>query len=404
MMYGVLGIITAFAVLGILISKKVEFGLALISATIILLLFTNFSFEALEWVYEILIEYDTINLVAIILLIGLIGFIYRDSGQINRIIKELQSAFPDRRMVIASIPAIFGLMPMPGGALVSAPMIDKEGDRLGMDGVHKAYVNWWFRHIWFTIYPLGLGLIIAATITGVNLYMIALFNVPIFVTHLIIGINFGLRDIKVDKVKSDGPANLILLIYDFLPIIIALSLNIILPVPLALTLLLAVLMLIYQNRKKYGLSETANMLKNGLSKNLLLAGIGIMLFKGTIERSGALIPVIDLLEGRIPLIAVVILGSFAMGFSIGHLPAGVGITFPVLIPLLPIVNTQTVAMVFIFILIGYIISPIHLCIILTLEYYKANMNGFYKKAAPSMMVLVGSIFLWLFLTGTLSLF
>ncbi len=402
-MYGVLGIAAAFAVLGILISKKIEFGLSLIAATAVLLLFTNLSFDALIWIYEILLEYETIDLVSVILLIGLIGFIYRDSGQINRIIKELKSAFPDRRMVIASIPAIFGLMPMPGGALVSAPMIDQEGDRLGMNGVHKAYVNWWFRHIWFSIYPLGLGLIIAATLSGVNLYMIALFNLPIFAAHLLIGIHFGLRGIKVEKKTGDHPANFVAMVYDFLPIIVALSLNIILSIPLFVTLIFAVIILLYQNRKKYGFNETISLFREGLSKNLLLAGIGIMLFKGTIERSGALLPVIDALEGRIPLIAVVILGAFAMGFMIGHLPAGVGIGMPLLLPLLPVVNTQTVAMIFIFVLIGYIISPIHLCIILTIEYYKADMNRFYRKAAPSIAALVVTVFIWLSITGTLTL-
>ncbi len=403
-MLGIVGIITAFAVLGMMISNKVDFGKALIVATIILLLFTNFSFQAFHWCYEILTEYDTLNLIAVILQIGFLGYIYRDSGQVNRMIQEMRRAVPDRRMIVALIPAIFGLMPMPGGALVSAPMIDDEGNRLGLDSVNKAYINWWFRHIWFSIYPLELGLIFAATLTGVSLYMIALFNIPIFIAHLLIGIRFGLIDIEVGKKDADGGTNFVLLIYDFLPIILALSLNILLSIPLYITLFMAIVLLLYQNRKKYDPTGTVTLLKNGISLNLLLAGIGIMLFKGTIERSDALLPVIEILEGRIPILAVVIIGAFAMGLLIGHLPAGVGIGLPILLPLLPVVNTQTVAMVFLFIMLGYVISPIHLCIVLTLEYFKADMHGFYRKAAPSVLLLVLAMFVWLLLTGTLSLF
>ncbi len=403
-MYDILGILAAFLVLGVFISKKVEFGIAMISATTVLLIFLNPTPGALRWLYDILRERETINLVAIILLIGAIGFLYRDSKQINRIIEELRSAVPDNRMVMASIPAIFGLMPLPGGALISAPMIDDEGDRLGLDGVNKAFINWWFRHIWFFIYPLGLGLILAASISGLNIYMIALFNIPVFVVYVLVGIHFGLGVIKREKHATDGGTDFMLLLYDFLPIILALSLNIVLSVPLVVTLFIAVIVLLFQNRESYGLGDTKRLLNEGISKNLMLSAVGIMLFKGVIDRSGALVPVIDLLEGRVPLLLVVIISAFAMGLLLGQLPAAVGVGLPVLLPMLPVINVQIVAMIFLFVLLGYIISPIHLCIVLTLEYFDTDMKRFYRKAAPSMAVLIVAIFTWLLITGTLSLF
>lgn len=402
-MYHIIGIMAAFMVLGILISKKVEFGIAMISATAILLLFVNPTAEGVGWLRDILLERETVNLVGIILLIGFMGFLYRDSRQIHRIIEELRNAVPDSRAVVAAIPAIFGLMPIPGGALVSAPMIDEEGNRLGMNGVDKAFVNWWFRHMWFSIYPLEVGLIFAATLTGVNLYMIALFNIPVFMVHLVVGIHFGLRGIKREE-HPRKTADITNIIYDFLPIILALSLNILFSIPLMISLTIGVLLLLYQNRERYGFDEAGRVLMEGISRNLLLAAVGIMLFKGTIERSEALLPLIDILQGRVPLLLVVILGAFAMGLLLGHLPAAVGVGLPVLLPLLPVVNVQTVAMVFLFILLGYVISPIHLCIVLTLEYFKADMRRFYRRAAQSVAALIAMIFLWLLVTGTFSLF
>ncbi len=403
-MYELIGVGISFLVLGILISKKIEFGIALLAATGILLITNEPTMRSLVWMSEILSERETINLVLVILLIGLIGYIYRDSGQVRRIILELQNALPDRRMVIASIPAIFGLLPMPGGALVSAPMIDQEGTDLGIDGVHKAFLNWWFRHAWFSIYPLDMGLIFAASIAGVSIYHIALFNLPIFVIHVMAGITFGLRGIEVESVEQNGRVNIFFLIYDFLPIISALMLNILLGIPLYICLMLAVIILLLQNHSHYTRKKIPSLMKDGLSTKLFMAALGIMLFKGTIERTEALIPVVDILEGQVPLVFVVLLGGFLVGLMIGHLPAAVGISFPILVPMIPNMNFQIAAAMFLFVFLGYLISPIHLCIVLTLEYYKADMKRFYIRAAGAILSLIATVILWLLFTGTFFLF
>ncbi len=403
-MYSLIGVGVAFIVLGILISRKIDFGLALLAATAVLLLTSEPSFTSLVWVRDILVEHETINLVVVILLIGLMGFIYRDSGQVGRIIKELRLAVPDRRMVIASIPAIFGLLPMPGGALVSAPMIDKEGDDLGLDPVHKTFLNWWFRHAWFSIYPLELGLIIAASVMGVNLYYIVLFNIPIFIVHITAGVIFGLGRIEVKKDKIDGIAKISHLILDFLPIIVALVLNGLFGVPLFLCLLFAVMILLLQNRAHYELAQIPNVLRKGLSTRLFMAGLGIMMFKGVIERTGVLLPLVEILEGRVPLVFVILVAAFAIGLLVGHLPAAAGISFPIFVEMVPDPNFQVVAAIFLFVMMGYLVSPIHLCIILTLEYFKADMKRFYMRAAAAFTMLISAVIIWLLVTGTFFMF
>lgn len=404
-MLALLGIVLAFALLAVLIYKQVEFGFAILGATAVLLAFSNPSVEAFRWVSTISIEYETLRLVSIILLIAFLGFIYRDSGQVKRLIKELRTALPDRRAVIASIPALFGLMPMPGGALVSAPMIDEEGDELGVDNIHKAFLNWWFRHIWFAVYPLGLGLILAGTISGLSIYMIALFNLPIFAVHISAGVVWGLGDIEVQNKGDEGiRVNPLLIIWELSPIILALLLNILLDIPLYFSLVVSIIFIILQNYEKYELDDLPRIGREGFSVNLLLASFGIMLFKGTIERSGVLPPVVNTLGEHIPILGVVIIGAFCVGLLLGHMPAAVGIGFPVLLPLLPVINLQTVALVYLIILLGYLISPLHLCIILTVEYFDADLRDFYHRARMAVLVIGIATFLWLFITGSFFFF
>ena len=54
------------------------------------------------------------------------------------------------------IPAAIGLVPMPGGALFSAPLVGKTAENSNNSAEWKAAVNYWFRHIleyWWPLYP-----------------------------------------------------------------------------------------------------------------------------------------------------------------------------------------------------------------------------------------------------------
>ncbi|MFW6141756.1 MAG: DUF401 family protein [Candidatus Saliniplasma sp.] len=402
-MQELIGVIFAFMVLGILIYKKVGFGYSILIAVGVLLAISNPTIEGLRWLLEISLEFETLELILIINMIAFMGFLYSDSGQVLRMIKELRGTVPDRRLVIASIPAIFGLMPMPGGALVSAPMIDDEGDKLNVDPVHKTFLNWWFRHIWFTIYPLSLGLILASSITGVSLYRIALYNTPVFAVQIICGVIWGIGGIE--SVKSENlSTNPLMLIWELSPILIALLLNILLGIPFYLSLPVAILFLLFQNRDEYTLSDIPVTLKKGLSSNLLLAAYGIMLFKGIIERTNGIAPAVSSLQNHIPVFMVVILVALAIGMFLGHLPSAVGIGVPVLVPLISVVSVRTVGVIFLFTFLGYFLSPIHLCIILTIEYFGTDLKEFYSHVWKPTIVLIIFIFVWITVSGAIFLF
>ncbi|MFP3872453.1 MAG: DUF401 family protein [Candidatus Natronoplasma sp.] len=404
--FGVVGVFAGFGVLAYMIYKGIDFGKAVLIAAAVLLLTSEPSLAGVRWVWDISKEYETLRLIAIITQVGFLGYLYKDSDQVMRMIKELRSILPDRRMVVASIPAIFGLMPMPGGALVSAPMIDGEADKLNLDGVEKTYLNWWWRHIWFTVYPLSMGLILASTLSGVDIYKIALFNLPIFAVQIIVGVVWGLKKIEVHSSSHRERTfmNPLLLAYELLPIIIALLLNVVLGIPFYITLSLAILIILLQNQQKYSLGEMPSLFKDGFSVDLLLAAYGIMLFKGIIERGGAVTPLIAVMEGYVPLLALVLTASYIIGMLFGHLPGAVGVGFPVLLPLLPVVNLQTVGMVFLFIFLGYFSSPIHLCIILTIEYFGIDLKSFYRRMIVSFIVLVSAVVVWMLVSGTFFIF
>jgi len=282
-------------------------------------------------------------------------------------------------------------------------MIEDEADFLELDGKEKTFMNWWWRHIWFWIYPLSVGLILASSISGISIYHIAIFNIPIFAVHVALGVFLGLKKIKA-KPTNKTEMKPLSLIYGLLPIIVALSINIIFGIPLYVSLFLGVIVLFFQNRDIYSIEALPSVLKKGISVDILMAAYGIMLFKGIIERAESLEPVITALEGQVPALLIVLITCYGIGVLFGHLFSAIGVCFPILLPLLPVVNVRTVSLMYVFVLLGYLTSPIHLCIILTIEYFGIDLKSFYRRILKPVTILIVSILIYFLLNGTFFIF
>jgi len=72
----------------------------------------------------------------------------RTTGMLKRMVSSLSAALPDRRMVMAALPAMIGMLPSPGGAVFSAPMVAEAAKGIAASPEQKAFINYWYRHIW----------------------------------------------------------------------------------------------------------------------------------------------------------------------------------------------------------------------------------------------------------------
>src|SRR4030042_5993442 len=77
----------------------------------------------------------------------------KQTGRMDEVLQGFRLIFRDVRFVIAILPAMIGLMPMMGGALVSAPMVVEGSDELKLSPERKTFINYWFRHVWEYVMP-----------------------------------------------------------------------------------------------------------------------------------------------------------------------------------------------------------------------------------------------------------
>ena len=109
-----------------------------------------------------------------------------------------------------------------------------------------------------------------------------------------------------------------------------------------------------------------------------------MIFKSILEVSGG-VDIIkeELLAYKIPILVTVMVLPFITGMITGIAVGFVGTSFPLVITLIATMTTgQSGALIFIAYAFGFsgmMLSPVHLCFLLTKDYFKADMLEVYRR-------------------------
>ncbi|MFP4522582.1 MAG: DUF401 family protein, partial [Fibrobacterota bacterium] len=69
------------------------------------------------------------------------------TGSMRDLVSEVRKLIPEKYSM-AVLPALIGLLPMPGGAVFSAPLVDSCDEEKTVSPLLKTKINYWFRHVW----------------------------------------------------------------------------------------------------------------------------------------------------------------------------------------------------------------------------------------------------------------
>ena len=114
---------------------------------------------------------QTIGILLIVWLIMVMSKIMKEAGQMERLVSSFSRLSGDPRTVGSVMTALIGLLPMPGGALFSAPMVDASLASLPVNKEQKTIINYWFRHIWEYWWPIFPGVILAVALLKVETWI-----------------------------------------------------------------------------------------------------------------------------------------------------------------------------------------------------------------------------------------
>ncbi|MGI9953152.1 DUF401 family protein [Moorellaceae bacterium AZ2] len=343
----------------------------------------------------------TWELVVILALIMILEHFLGQEGYLRRMLRGLEGLFRDRRIVMALIPAFIGLMPSAGGALFSAPLVGQAADSNRITAEQKSFVNYYYRHIWEYFLPLYPGVLLTSRLSGVPLTQLIASLAPYGLLVILLGLPALLR-VATLKGEEEAPVDRWAvareLFLSTLPILVVLGLVLAahIGVGSAVGAVLAALLLYH----RYTPAKLWHLCREAISLKTLVLVWGIMVFKQVLVDTRAV-------EGLTPLLATLpvphflIFGllSFLVGMLTGLMVAFVGIIFPLVAAALgDQLSLPMVVFVFISGFTGTMLTPLHLCLALTVDFFKADLLKVLRMlAGPEaalMAVALVAYFLW----------
>ncbi len=379
----------------ILVASRKSLPLALILGAIILGVFSLPLSSIFEKIYLTITDLSIIFLALAMGVIPLIGGTMKHSGQMDDLVNNLRIG---RKGLLALSPAIMGLLPMPGGALLSAPILEKGGGDVPAD--LKVAINDWFRHLFVMIYPLSSALIASAKISGMSVYSAMLYLFPTFFFALFLGLVCFIRRVEGDIVYSDRfqlkklliPLAIILVapVLDFL--IKSLHILRIKEIATLFGVSIALLCSISLSPKRLDFKEIFREMK---PLNFFFIIIGMFLFLNIFKSTNAvsLIAAIPL-----PITTLCVVVGFLLGFATGRVLLPASIILPVYLTQTPI-TPLVFAVIYTAIFFGYVISPVHPCVGVSLIYFKVSLKNFFRVlAVPTFIIFAVTFIISLFLT------
>ena len=384
-MFEIIGLLTAFIGIFVLRAKNIDFYIAITAAALIIGLTSGAPVRIL---FDVLIQtlsaYNTWNLVSAVDLITVLGYALKETGLMVNFIEGLSNILPGN-ILMATIPALFGFLSMPGGALMSAPFIEPEADKLGLKPEHKSYYNVWFRHLLYWVNPITSSTIMAVSLSGIPVTTWLRVQSPLFFVMAAIGFIASRGFIETPQ-KNEGPKGLTMdAMKGGLPIVVTVALTLY-GIPIWASLAAGTLTAMLLGRVKP--DKTVEIVSKGIRWDLVLAIISMLYLRDMISTSGSVVKLFEaVIASGVPVLAIAIVVPLFIGAISGSPAMGVGIAFPILLPLFGEVNIHLTSIVFLGITCTYITSPLHLCLVLTNNYFNSDLNKVIRYTAPSCLAL-----------------
>ncbi|MBS3734009.1 MAG: DUF401 family protein [Phycisphaerae bacterium] len=354
---------------------------------------------------------QTLGLAAVtVLLLALSGTMQR-GGQMERIVAAARALLRRPSLTMAALPALIGLLPMPGGALFSAPMVESAAGGQGRSRAKLSAVNYWFRHIWEHWWPLYPGVLVAMTYVPSYAIFVA-YQFPLGVFMVTAGLLLFRKtgtDLHAARPAQHGAARRLLAAAAPVWIILAVCVPAMLaahwgkldqlgPIgeaadkfaPIALGVAVSVGWTMHRNR--LGLREVRSVWLSRRLIEMVLLVVAVMVFRQVLSAVDAGNRIAAELTGlRVPLVVVAAALPFIAGLVTGLAIGFVGTSFPIVLPMVAAAEGAAalpawVALAYAFGHLGQMTSPLHVCHVMSNRYFRASFASVYRQIIPSMLV------------------
>ena len=317
----------------------------------------------------------------------------RTSGALAGMVHALQRIFSSNRVTLAVMPAFLGLLPSLGGARFSAPIVEEASKGLGLTSDHQAAINFWFRHIFEFSSPIIPGMIMACNIAGVAYSEFIMHLCWLTVLMFSVGWFVLIRPIKADSIKENAGSqaadeqgwqdlwlSLSPVVLTFV-LVVFFNMN----VSVGMGVVTAGLFLVLHFTKRE--VSLKDVVVGAIDMKMFFNVLCILYFIQILTVTQVLQEIVTAFQSSpLPVPVIIAYVSFIIGVLTGMSQGHVAIIMPIIAAMQTgSLNLAGVAMAFG--VAGQMLTPTHMCLVVTVDYFKAN---FFKTLKP---VLIGEVML-----------
>lgn len=391
----IVSLLASILLIVVLVRFRVDLGVSMLigAASLALIVGKSVSWTLVE-LGRSTIEKDTLLLLGRIVTIIALGALAGRIGYLDRFVSGLRRMISNNRIIVALIPAFGGLLPMPGGAMLTAPMVQSAASSGTASSEERVFISFWFRHVWEYIWPLYPGVVVGAALIDRSVTDMFLANWPATVTAIATGVLLVLWRVDVGRndpeTRTGSRADLAIGIWPFAVVIagvLILKFELILVV-VAVIALLAIF-------ESVTARDLLLALKRGAEFQIITLVIGVAAYKHLLAGAGIIETVPEFfLQANMPELFVIAAVPMIVGLITGVTLAYIAVSFPLLLPLLggENIDMELVMLAYVSGFVGVLLSPVHLCLVLTRQYFKASLAGTYRLLIlPSAIILAVAV-------------
>ena len=321
----------------------------------------------------------------------------RTSGALAGMVHALQRIFSSTKVTLAVMPAFLGLLPSLGGARFSAPIVEEASKELPLTQEHRAAINFWFRHIFEFSSPIIPGMIMACNIAGVSYSDFIMHLCWLTVLAFAAGWLVLITPIKTDGMTSfqedqeERSQNTQDLWLSLSPVVLTIVLVVFfnLNASVGMAVVTVGLFFVLRFTKRFvSLKEVA---LGALDWKMFFNVICILYFIQILTVTNVLREIVVAFQNS-PLPVPVIIGcvSFIIGVLTGMSQGHVAIVMPI-VAAMATGNLNLAGVAMAFGVAGQMLTPTHMCLVVTVDYFKSN---FFKTLQPVLLseVIILTIF------------
>lgn len=389
----------------LVLMRRVSLGNALMAGAVALGLVTGLSIpDLISAIALALVAPDTLLISAVVFLIMVLSHFMEKSGQMARLLTAFRGISRNAKANLILFPVLIGLLPMPGGAVFSAPLVEATARQQKLSEPDKVLVNYWFRHIWEFSWPLYPGILLASKLSGISLAKLAPAMLPLTVVALLAGYRVLLKGVSgnVQCDENAGKGGWKPFLWEFMPIAVVIAGFAILElsakalsgpfpalgklpseVPLVIALTASIAWTAVANR--VGAERFKEVFTQKALWVMVYMIMAIMVFSAVLEKSGTVASISsDLVKYQVPMALAAVILPFTVGVVTGITVAFVGTAFPVVLGLAAASgpNPHLLALVALAFCAGYtgvLLTPVHACLALTLAYFNTGFSAVWRK-------------------------